>query len=235
MDVTLFPDRKTVDDFVIHDANVLLVRSGVSRFRLRAESRTEAIHIEISSAQALTVDCDEPVPTWAFMRRAVHDAFAVVRVRNVMAHLEHMDRGLYWLGVGRTELWAMRFRASGRVASRILASSPIRTSGALSPGRLCDLCGAFVPEFPDSEGVRRARRAANGQQPSIAAAELVVATGCSGADAELWTRHAGRARSSVPGPPCPFCHHPLPTSRSQQCLQCKADWHEVSSTGDLLA
>jgi hypothetical protein len=101
MDVTLFPDRKTVDDFVIHDANVLLVRSGVSRFRLRAESRTEAIHIEISSSRALTVDCDEPVPTWASIQRAAHDAFAVVRVRNVTAHLEQMDRGLYWLGVGR--------------------------------------------------------------------------------------------------------------------------------------
>ncbi len=140
-------------------------------------------------------------------------------------------RWVYRLGVGRTKLWAMRFRASGRVACRILASSPIRTSSALSPGHLCYRCGAFVPEFPDSEAQRCALKAANGQQPSIAAAELVVATGCSGADAELWTRQAGRARSSVPGPPCPFCHHALPTSRSQQCLHCKADWHEVSSDG----
>ncbi len=228
MNITLFPNREMVDELLVENADVLLSRSGVSRYRLRVESPTEAIHLELWTTQRgyLAVDVDEPLPTWGLIQRAPDSAVAVMRAQDVTAHLEHMDRGYYWLGVCKADSWAIRFRSSGYVKARVLASSTTRTSGAPSPGRLCDECGAFVLEFPGHvESLARARHAAWNKQLFLAAAELISVTGCTAADAETWTRHTGRARPSLPGPPCPFCHAPLPTSRSQQCLHCKADWH----------
>lgn len=227
MNLTFFPDGERVDEVLVENAAVLLSRSGVSRYRLRVESRTEALELEIWTAphEQLVVDTDEPPPPWGSVQRAPDVAVAVVRALDVIVHLEHMDRGYYWLGVSRIDSWAIRFRSKESVKSRVLASSGSRSSET-SPGHLCDGCGAFVLDFSEHyEALVRARQAAWNKQLSLAAAELMSVTGCSAPEAETWTRHAGRPGRSRPGPPCPFCHTPLPTSRSQQCLRCKADWH----------
>ncbi len=94
-------------------------------------------------------------------------------------------------------------------------------------GIKCECCGTFVPEFEDFPDAARSRVLAliREERHMLAQAELMAATGAPVRFAKIWVIHGGQGRPRFPGPPCPHCGAPLPSSRSKQCLTCHADWH----------
>ena len=95
-------------------------------------------------------------------------------------------------------------------------------------GPLCHHCGLRIPQFADlaSSDERRVRAAIHNGSPTVAAAELKAATGCSWRWAQLWVLHKGRPLPAPATSPCPFCSRPLRTSLAKQCRFCRRDWHD---------
>lgn len=225
MRLDLFPDSSMVDDLVVDDASLLVTRAGEARYCLRFESKREAVFLDLWTTRKGTIDfkTQEDVPPWMTALFLPDGTLAVLMSVPVTAHLEHLDRGLYWLGLRSIDEWSGTFSTRGYLKTRVLHRS---LGAARMPGEFCDECRSFVPSVcTDNSAALAHIRAICHDQPSLAMAELAALTGLSSDDARVWVEHAGRPRSSQPGPLCPFCMAVLPTSRSRQCLRCKADWH----------
>lgn len=122
--------------------------------------------------------------------------------------------------------WAERLRPYAREElSTIGDSKPDR-------GRVCPGCGEVLPRFadltPDTE--MQIRRLSLEGRKMMATQELLVATGCPLAWANLWVAHPTGPDlhdKTGPGPDCYYCGKALRSSLACQCVECGMDWHDV--------
>jgi hypothetical protein len=94
-------------------------------------------------------------------------------------------------------------------------------------GPVCEHCKQHVPQFADLTHAQHMHvlELIRNNHSSKAMAELSRATACDRRWSKIWVLHHGQPQPRFPGPPCPNCGAPLPSSNSQQCLSCSADWH----------
>ena len=91
-------------------------------------------------------------------------------------------------------------------------------------GLWCKKCSVWIPQFADlSEDDERRVRRASGR--SLAALELVAATGCDLSWAKVWINHWGRPDVFY-NTLCPYCGEEVRSSEAKQCRHCKRDWHD---------
>lgn len=103
----------------------------------------------------------------------------------------------------------------------------VLADGLPSRGPACDACGVRIPRFASltrTDRFRILKLILEGRKMH-AMRELRAATGCGLRWAKIWVLHHGEPQPRFPGPPCPSCGAALPSSKSRQCLKCKADWH----------
>lgn len=130
-----FPDGKLVDDLIVDRTEVRLTRIGAARFELRfalTNNRELLATLSTSKKGVIATRTDpavlQPIPGVLHCVYLADGSLQSFHVYDCGAHLEHMDRGHYWLGLYPEKYTPMHvnFCAPGRiktVADEVAASS----------------------------------------------------------------------------------------------------------------
>lgn len=129
-----FPDGVLVDELYTERVDLELVRWGKARYRLDARGETDvSLELWTSKVGHIAIDAHRTFPAWA--RASYDEAGALERLscQTVDVHLEHLDRGAYFLGVSRrSDHWGLTLSTRGYLKARLRSDSP---SAARSPAR----------------------------------------------------------------------------------------------------
>ncbi|MCG8350648.1 MAG: hypothetical protein MI924_23000 [Chloroflexales bacterium] len=120
MRLNLFPSG-LVDDLVVEDAPVRLSRTGIARYALTI-ALNPPITVILWTSRKGCIACNlwHTPPTWIAIRLSAIGELEELEATSCMLHLEHLDRGLYALGLARMhEHWGLLLRTSGYLKARV--------------------------------------------------------------------------------------------------------------------
>ncbi len=95
-----------MSDFCIRQCTVVVVRSGVARYEMRVQPLTGTGYlIKLWTSlkghihTRLDIDFVASIPPWLRVTGESVDELEMLEAKECSFHLEHMDRGHYWLGI----------------------------------------------------------------------------------------------------------------------------------------
>jgi hypothetical protein len=120
MRINLFPSG-LVDDLVVEEAPVRLSRTGIARYALTIALDTPII-VTLWTSRKGHIACSlwHTPPPWSAIRLSAAGDLEELAATSYMLRLEHLDRGLYALGLARMhEHWGLLLRTSGYLKARV--------------------------------------------------------------------------------------------------------------------
>ncbi len=123
---TRFPDGVLVDELYAERVDLELVRWGQARYRLDARGETDvSLELWTSKVGQIAIDARRAFPAWV---RATYDEAGTLEklsCQTVDVHLEHLDRGAYFLGVShRSDHGGLALSTRGDLKARLRSDSP---------------------------------------------------------------------------------------------------------------
>ena len=135
MEITLFASGDLVDEIVLAAGSIELRRVGAAQYVARLVEGSEAAEVELWTTAKGSIDVaprdpHDPEPKWLQLAVDATGALVSITAQDVDVHIEHLDRGAYFVGLTkRDDLWTVNLVSDGYIKTRVLSSTvaPART------------------------------------------------------------------------------------------------------------
>lgn len=119
-----FQNGQLVDDFVASPCDVLVELVGDARYEIVVEcefGRTVSVALWTTRKGKITTQVDGAA-SWVTTEQDADGVLRHLIARKCMLHLEHMDRGHYWLGLSREgdSAMSLNFLTPGYLKTKVL-------------------------------------------------------------------------------------------------------------------
>lgn len=122
MDVYVFASGGLVDEVLVTDGALAVRRTGTARYVAQFDEAHAAVELELwtSKKGRVRVDAWPDCPSWVHVRMGADATLDAIDATGVDVHLEHMDRGIYFIGFTRGgERWGLSLASDGYIKTRV--------------------------------------------------------------------------------------------------------------------